>query len=82
MAMTKTELAFSAWTEILAAPATDMLVVISGGSARLCTGPASATTDLGFDVSDGYQAIIPAGVALHGVSVGAPAVAVSGPFGV
>lgn len=80
MAMTKTPLGLS-WTPIVTGSAVDTLVVITG-SARLCTGPASATTDLGFDVGDGYQIIVPAGVDLHGVSVGGNGVAITGPFGV
>lgn len=79
MAMTKTTLG-NAWTSIPIG-AVDTLVVISG-SARLCTGPASTTTNLGFDVGDGYQIIVPAGVQMHGVAVGGPAIAIAGPFGV
>lgn len=81
MAMTKTTLG-NGWTAILSGTAVDTLVVIQGGSARLCTGTASATTDLGFDVGDGYQIIVPAGVDMHGVSVGGNSVAIVGPFGV
>lgn len=80
MAMTKTTLSVSAWTSIPIG-AVDTLVVIQG-SARLCTGPASASLDLGFDVGDGYQIIVPAGLQLYGLSVGGGAVAVAGPFGV
>lgn len=80
MAMTKTTLGQS-WTPIVTGSTVDTLVVISG-SARLCTGTASATTDLGYDVGDGYQQVVPAGVELHGVSVGGQGVAIVGPYGV
>lgn len=81
MAMTKTTLG-NGWTAILSGTAVDTLVVIQGGAARLCTGSASATTDLGYDVGNGYQIIVPAGVDLYGVSTGGASVAVAGPFGV
>lgn len=82
MAMTKTTLATATWTAIIAASTVDTLVVISGGSARLSTGATPGTTDLGFDVSAGYQIVVPAGVLLYGISVGATATAIVGPFGV
>lgn len=81
MAMTKTTLSVSAWTGIPISADVDTLVVIQG-SARLCSGPPSASLDLGFSVSDGYQIIVPAGLQFYGISVGGPSVAVVGPFGV
>lgn len=80
MAMTKTTLGKS-WTGIPISSDVDTLVVIQG-SARLCSGPPSASIDLGFDVGDGYQIIVPAGLQFYGISVGGGAVAVAGPFGV
>lgn len=85
MAMTRTTLSRTAWTQITAGGDTDLIVVIEGGPARLCTGPASAQTTLGYNVNDGYQIILPAGVALHGIATGPAAAtaanAVVGPFG-
>lgn len=82
MAMTRTTLGTSGWTQITAGGDVDTLVVIEGGPARLCTGTPSESTDLGYNVADGYQIILPAGLAFHGVSTGGTSIAVVGPFGV
>lgn len=82
MTATRVTIPTTAWTQITAGGATNMMLQMRGAGLLCYGGVAGQPLDVGFSYSDGDPIILPAGLSAHAVSVGAPGAAIIGPFGV